>query len=64
MAAGAGGSSGAGLSSAAHPAWWTLTGLGVVVLALGLLASGTRATQSARRTAAKLEPSPLGPVTP
>ena len=30
---------GAGLATASHPAWWTLTACGVVVLALGLLAT-------------------------
>jgi EmrB/QacA subfamily drug resistance transporter len=56
VASGAGGSTGAGLASATHPAWWTLTGLGVVVLALGLLATGRRAAASARRSADELHP--------
>jgi EmrB/QacA subfamily drug resistance transporter len=40
----------------AHAAWWTLTGLGALVLTLGLLATGVRAKDSARRTAVKLNP--------
>ena len=56
VASGAAGSSGDALSSATHPAWWTLTGLGLVVLVLGLLATGSRATESARRTAVELNP--------
>src|SRR3954452_22919391 len=56
VASGAGGSTGAGLASATHPAWWTLTGLGAVVLALGVLATSRRATESARRTAGILDP--------
>jgi EmrB/QacA subfamily drug resistance transporter len=57
----AGGSTAAALSSASHPAWWTLTAMGAAVLVLGVLATGRRATESARRTAVKLnpEPSPL-----
>src|SRR4051812_43571243 len=47
---------GAGLASATHPAWWTLAGLGVVVLVLGLAATGNRATASGRRTALQLNP--------
>jgi EmrB/QacA subfamily drug resistance transporter len=55
----AGGSTEAGLSSATHPAWWTLAALGLVVLALGLLATGRWATDSARRTAGALNPEAL-----
>ncbi len=50
---------GSGLVSAADPAWWTLTALGAAVLALGLLATGSRATRSARRTAVELNPEAL-----
>jgi EmrB/QacA subfamily drug resistance transporter len=49
----------ADLSSASHPAWWTLTACGGVVLLLGFLASTRRATQSARRTVAELNPEAL-----
>ncbi|MCW2982729.1 MAG: transporter [Conexibacter sp.] len=59
VASGAAGSTAAGLSSATHPAWWTLTTLGAVVLVLGLLATGSRATRSARRTAVELNPEAL-----
>ncbi|HEX4733698.1 MAG TPA: DHA2 family efflux MFS transporter permease subunit [Thermoleophilaceae bacterium] len=59
VASRAGGSTEAGLSSASHPAWWTLTALGAAVLALGLLATGSRATKSARRTAIELNPEAL-----
>ena len=59
VASSAGGSTAAGLSSATHPAWWTLTALGAVVLVLGLLATGSRATASGRRTAVELNPEAL-----
>jgi EmrB/QacA subfamily drug resistance transporter len=47
------------LSSASHPGWWTLTAFGAVVLLLGLMATTSRATESARRTAAELNPEAL-----
>jgi EmrB/QacA subfamily drug resistance transporter len=50
------GSSAARLSSASHPAWWTLTAMGALVFVLGLLATGSRARESARRTAIDLNP--------
>ena len=46
----------AGLTAASRPAWWTLTACGAVVLVLGLLATTGRARDSARRTAAELDP--------
>jgi EmrB/QacA subfamily drug resistance transporter len=49
----------AGLAQASHPAWWTLAACGAVVLALGLLAGSRRAGESARRTAAALNPEAL-----
>jgi MFS family permease len=49
----------ADLSTASHPAWWTLTACGGVVLLLGLAATTVRATESARRTAAELNPEAL-----
>jgi EmrB/QacA subfamily drug resistance transporter len=49
----------ADLSSASHPAWWTLTACSGVVLLLGFLATTGRATRSARRTAAELNPEAL-----
>jgi EmrB/QacA subfamily drug resistance transporter len=59
VASSAAGSTDAGLSSATHPAWWTLTGLGAVMLVLGLLATGRRASASARRAAVELNPEAL-----
>jgi EmrB/QacA subfamily drug resistance transporter len=56
IAAAGAGTSAAALSSASHPAWWTLTGMGVLVFVLGLLATGSRARASARRTAVNLNP--------
>ena len=56
IAASGGGTSAAALSSASHPAWWTLTGIGGLVFLLGLLATGSRARESARRTAVNLNP--------
>jgi EmrB/QacA subfamily drug resistance transporter len=49
----------AGVSAASLPALWTLTACGGVVLVLGLLATTTRAGESARRTAAELNPEAL-----
>ena len=59
VASSAGGSTEAGLSWATHPAWWTLTALDAVALALGLLATGSRAIESARRSAVELNPEAL-----
>lgn len=39
-----------------HAAWWTLAGLGALVLALGMMATGSRAKDSARKTAVQLNP--------
>jgi EmrB/QacA subfamily drug resistance transporter len=49
----------AGLALATHPAWWTLAACGGVVLLLGLMATTPRANESARRTAAQLNPEAL-----
>jgi hypothetical protein len=49
----------AGLPPASHPAWWILTGLGALVLVLGLIATTARARASARRTAEQLNPEAL-----
>lgn len=54
-----GGTSAAELSSASHPAWWALAGLGALVFLLGLLATGSRARESARRVAVELSPQPV-----
>jgi EmrB/QacA subfamily drug resistance transporter len=50
---------GAGPVSASHPAWWTLTACAAVVLVLGFVATSGRARESARRTAAVLNPEAL-----
>jgi EmrB/QacA subfamily drug resistance transporter len=47
------------LSSASSPAWWTLTACGALVLLLGLVATSSRAHESARRTAAAINPEAL-----
>ncbi|HEX6944830.1 MAG TPA: DHA2 family efflux MFS transporter permease subunit [Casimicrobiaceae bacterium] len=49
----------AGAPGGAAPAWWTLAAFGGLVLALGLLATGARARESARRTAGQLNPEAL-----
>jgi hypothetical protein len=49
----------ADLSSASRQAWWALTACGALVLVFGVLATTTRATESARRTAAELNPEAL-----
>jgi EmrB/QacA subfamily drug resistance transporter len=49
----------ADLTTASHAGWWTLTALGGVVFLLGLVATSGRATASARRTAAALNPEAL-----
>ena len=50
---------GADLPAASHPAWWLLTGLGVLVIVLALAATIERSRESARRTAAALNPEAL-----
>jgi EmrB/QacA subfamily drug resistance transporter len=59
VTSGPGESVGAGLSSASSPGWWTLAACGGVVLLLGLTATGSRADESRRRTAAQLNPEAL-----
>jgi EmrB/QacA subfamily drug resistance transporter len=48
-----------GLALASHPAWWTLGAGGALVLVLGFFATSRRANESARRTAAELNPEAL-----
>jgi EmrB/QacA subfamily drug resistance transporter len=48
-----------GLAVASHPAWWTLGAGGALVLALGFLGTSRRANETARRTAAELNPEAL-----
>jgi EmrB/QacA subfamily drug resistance transporter len=50
-----------GLAAASHPAWWTLTGCGVVILVLGAVATTAWARASAARTA-ELFAEPVLPV--
>jgi MFS family permease len=52
-------SHGADLATASHPGWLTLAACGAVVLVLGLVATTRRAGESARRTAAQLNPEAL-----
>jgi len=59
VASGGGDSTATGLSAATHPAWWTLTAMGAFMLVLGLLATGSRAAESGRRTAVELNPEGL-----
>jgi EmrB/QacA subfamily drug resistance transporter len=47
------------LPAASTPAWWTLTACGGLVLLLGLMGTSGRASASARRTAAALNPEAL-----
>jgi EmrB/QacA subfamily drug resistance transporter len=54
-----GASTHAGLATASHPAWWTLTAGSAVVLVLGRVATAKGAESSARRTAAMLNPEAL-----
>jgi EmrB/QacA subfamily drug resistance transporter len=58
-ASGAAGTPHAGFTTASRPAWWVLTGCSVMVLVLGLFATTARARESARRTAAQLNPEAL-----
>lgn len=45
----------ADFAAATHPAWWILTGLGLIVLVVGLATSGKRGRASAARAAALFE---------
>ncbi|WP_330175930.1 MFS transporter [Streptomyces sp. NBC_01498] len=49
----------AAFADASRPAWWIIAGLGGCVLAVGVLTSGEWARGTARRNAARLEPSAL-----
>ncbi len=50
---------GSRFASASHAGWWTLSACGVVVLVLGVVATSRRGLESARRTAAELNPEVL-----
>lgn len=51
------GSDTTGFLQASRPAWFTIAGCGTCVLLMGLMTSGRRARESARRSADKLQPS-------
>jgi EmrB/QacA subfamily drug resistance transporter len=48
------GAIGNGFAAATHPGWWIITGLGVLILVLGLLTTGRWANRTARQTAEAL----------
>ena len=48
-----------GLAAASHLGWWAMVGCGGMVLVLGLVATSRRALETARRTAAALNPEVL-----
>ena len=50
---------GALAAAGTHVTWWTLTGFGGLILVLGAVATGSRARESAQRTAAALNPEAL-----
>ena len=50
---------GALAAAGTHVTWWTLTGCGGAILVLGAIATGSRARDSAQRTAAALNPEAL-----
>jgi len=52
---------GPGFAHATHPAWWIVTGAGLAILLIGLVTSGARARNSARRTAELLSGDPHEP---
>jgi EmrB/QacA subfamily drug resistance transporter len=58
----AGGMVGSSFAAASHAGWWTLSACGGVVLVLGVVATSRRALDSARRTAAELNPEVLAPA--
>lgn len=50
----------AGFAAASRAGWWVLAGCGAVVLALGVIATSSRALATARRTAESINPDPVG----
>ncbi|HUA10803.1 MAG TPA: MFS transporter [Solirubrobacteraceae bacterium] len=60
VASSLGGAAHSDLAHASHVAWWLLAGCGAVVLVLGFVATSRHATETARRTAAELNPEVLG----
>jgi EmrB/QacA subfamily drug resistance transporter len=55
---------GTAFTSAEHGVWWMVVGLGVGILALGLLSTARRALDTARRAAALFEGADLGTLSP
>ncbi len=49
---------GKGFAAATHPAWWTVVGLSVVILVLGVLTTSPWAETTARRTADRFREGP------
>ncbi|UQX01085.1 MFS transporter [Streptomyces sp. RerS4] len=60
----AGTAGGADFATAARPAWWIITGLGLVTLVVGVATTGPRARATAARTARELDPDPPGAPEP
>jgi EmrB/QacA subfamily drug resistance transporter len=52
---------GESLTKASHPAWWTLAAFGAAVFVLGAVATGARASRSAQRVAAGINPEAAAP---
>jgi len=53
------GSFGLNFAAASHAGWWTLAACGAIVFVLGVVATSRWALESARRTAAELNPEAL-----
>jgi EmrB/QacA subfamily drug resistance transporter len=58
--AGAGQAFGSGFAGATHPVWWMIAVLGLAIFAIGLFTTGGWARETARTTAARLEPGSAG----
>ncbi|MBW4078214.1 MAG: DHA2 family efflux MFS transporter permease subunit [Acidobacteria bacterium] len=50
------------ISLASHPGWWVLTGCGAAILVIGLVATSSKANETARTTAALINPEYLEEV--
>ncbi len=59
VAGGVAGAIGPGFAVASHAGWWIITGLGVVVLSLGLASTSRWAVETARATAERLGSDPV-----
>lgn len=58
------GAIGTSFAASTHVGWWLIAGIAVVVLALGLLTTGSWAKRTARRTAEEFPERPPAPVYP